>query len=167
MFYIKKIVFCFFIICLVNVLFADTTLAIYIPQSKEIINQNIFPGKWNMKTIVTDSKCPYVLIGSTTESHLEIKSYNNATANMYSGLWKGGKWESSKSVIKLLNEKEAITERSTEMKTNDNTHWRAILIDHLYFDENDIIHSESIVTQYKNGIPVGKYKTFSILTKAE
>lgn len=163
----KKIIFIFSILCLTDGLFITDSRAIYIPKQKEIINQGEFVGSWNMQTIVTDSKCPYVLVGSTTESNLEIKPVQKRNSNIFSGLWNGGKWKISKATIKLLNEREAITERYTEMNTNDNIKWKATLIDHLYLEETNIIHSESIVTQYKNGTPVGNYKTFSILTKIE
>ena len=85
----------------------------------------------------------------------------------FKALWKGGKWSTSSGTIKLLNEKEAITERVTEFKTNDKNNWKAILIDHLKLDENNTMHSESIVIQYKNGSSVGEYKTISILTKTD
>ena len=82
-------------------------------------------------------------------------------------MWRGGDWKKSIGVLKLLNEEEAITERITKIKTNRHEEWEAVLIDHLNLDENDIIHTESIVIQYKNGEIVGEYKTYSILTRAE
>lgn len=145
------------------------SIAIFIPKTNELIFKDKFSGKWLMQTIVTDSECPYIFTGSTTESKLEIKPLfiNKTNNNLFKVRWQGGKWTSSNSVIKLLNEKEGITERVTKLETNDNNNWKAILIDHLYLDEENNMHSESIVTQYKNGIEVGEYKTFSILTKLE
>ncbi len=144
--------------------------AITIPgfSTNNYLQKNKFIGSWNMQTIVTKSKCPYVLVGSTTESKLEIKpnSELRGTKPIFKVFWKGGDWSSSTGTIKLLNEKEAITERITEYKTNDSENWKAVLIDHLKLDENDSIRSESIVIQYKNGISVGEYKTFSILVKS-
>lgn len=144
--------------------------AITIPNSSinNYLQKNKFLGNWNMQTIVTKSKCPYVLVGSTTESKLEIKQNSElrGTKPTFKVLWKGGDWSASTGTIKLLNEKEAITERVTEFKTDKHEKWKAVLIDHLKLDENDSIHSESIVIQYKNGISVGEYKTFSILIKS-
>ena len=132
------------------------------------INQNIF-GNWNIQTIVTKSNCPYILVGTTTESSLEIKSDTKEKDKpaVLKALWKGGRWKKSKTTIKMLNDKEAISERITELRTKDNIRWKAILIDHLEFEENDIMHSESIVIQYKNDTLVGDYKTYSYLTKSE
>lgn len=152
-----------------NVFISANAFIINAPHVKDILNSNHFVGDWEMQTIVTKSKCPYVFAGSTTKSKLKIKNIFIPDIKKYilKGQWMGGKWKKSKSFIKILNEKEAITERITEIKTNDNNEWKAVLIDHLKLDENNIMHSESIVIQYRNGIPVGDYKTFSILTKEE
>ena len=122
-----------------------------------------------MQTIVTSSNCPYILTGTTTESNLEIKTLpiKREGVNFLKALWKGGKWANSSGTIKLLNDREAITERITSFKTNDRNNWKSILIDHLKLTEDNTIHSESIVIQYKNGKFIGEYKTFSILTKSE
>lgn len=145
------------------------SLALYIPKERESFIPNEFFGKWKMQTIVTESGCPYIIVGSTTESNLEIKPTVKTLVKKYllKAFWKGGKWKDSKGFIKILNEKEAITERVTEMKTKDKNTWKAILIDHLHLKDNNQIHSESIVIQYKNNEMVGEYKTFSILTKIE
>ena len=143
--------------------------SINIPKQKEGLSQkNEFLGKWSMQTIVTDSNCPYVFVGSTTESNLEIKPVFSPAGkqSLFKALWEGGKWSKSSGKIKLLSDKEAITERVTEFIANDKNNWKAILIDHLKLNENNTIHSESIVIQYKNGLEVGQYKTFSILTKS-
>lgn len=130
-----------------------------------------FLGKWNMQTIVTKSSCPYVIVGTTTESNLEISQLppeqSNSNSASLKAFWNGGAWTKSNGTIKLLNNKEAVSERVTEFKTKDQDNWKAILIDHLKLTENNTILSESIVIQYKNGINVGEYKTYSILTKAE
>ncbi len=139
-----------------------------LPKQKEILLKSSFIGKWKMKTIVTYSSCPDVLVGSTTESKLEIKpTVNKSKKPFIKALWKGGNWKRSTGTVKVLNEKEAITERITKIKTNRNEEWEAILIDHLNLEENDLIHTESIVIQYKNGSIVGEYKTYSILTRVE
>ncbi len=156
---LKQIKICLLLITIISLLFTSTAKAIIIPREENTFNPKHFLGKWDMQTIVTSSKCPYVLVGSTTESNLEIKDVRI--------LWKGGNWKTSIGKIKFLNSKEAISERVTEMKTNDKNNWKAILIDHLKLDENNIMHLESIVIQYKNGISVGEYKTLSILTKSE
>ncbi|MBI2996646.1 MAG: hypothetical protein HYY52_08105 [Candidatus Melainabacteria bacterium] len=160
----------FVLILLLSFCFLTTNIArgIIILKENNDLTKSGFIGKWNMQTVVTNSKCPYVIVGSTTESQLEIKDViNNSPQNIsLRALWKGGKWTKSQSLIKLLNEKEAVTERVTKFKTNNNNKWKAILIDHLKLDENNIMHSESIVIQYKNDIFVGEYKTYSILTKA-
>lgn len=141
--------------------------AISIPNQKENSFHEDFLGKWEMQSIVTKSNCPYVLVGSTTQSNLEIKPiFSNTNEKFHlKALWKGGRWTESNGEIKILSKTEAITERVTKMKTYDNNNWKAILIDHLKLDENNIMHSDSIVIQYKNGISVGEYKTYSILTK--
>lgn len=164
--------FIFFILIsiLINFSFTYIAQAIVIPQKVEInSSKNKFLGEWNMQTIVTTSSCPYIFVGSTTESKLEIKPESDNTSGKYllKALWKGGKWSKSTGTIKLLNDNEAITERITKFKTNDKNNWKAILIDHLKLDENNTMQSESIVIQYKNGLLVGEYKTFSILTKEE
>ena len=140
--------------------------AIILPLKSEDISNKNFVGKWNIQTIVTDSNCPFVLVGSTTESKLEIKP-GLKTKKSLKALWNGGDWSKSISTIKLLNEREAVTERTTEFETTDKNTWKAVLIDHLKLDEIDMIHSESIVIQYKNGLEVGQYKTYSILTKLD
>ena len=144
---------------------------ITLPFETTNFTQDQFIGKWDIQTIVTKSDCPYVLVGSTTKSNLEIKPklglINKLKIYSLRALWKGGNWTNSTGEIKLLNEKEAITERITELKTKDKNKWKAILIEHLEVAEENIIHSESIVIQYKNGFAVGEYKTFSILTKIE
>ncbi|MBI3589954.1 MAG: hypothetical protein HY094_01080 [Candidatus Melainabacteria bacterium] len=169
---IKKIITLLLIVNLLNFTFTNSTkaLSIVLPkQNQTIFNKNKFSGKWNMQTIVTKSTCPYVFVGSTTKSDLEIKPLLNLNSKKITlkAFWKGGKWSKSRSTIKLLNEKEAITERVTEFITKDKNNWKAILIDHLKLDEDNIMRSESIVIQYKNGLAVGEYKTFSILTKSE
>ena len=144
--------------------------AISIPKEKEINVKSEFYGKWNMQTIVTSSNCPYILTGTTTESNVEIKPAlikKKKGVNLLRVLWKGGKWTDSSGTIKLLSKNEAISERVTNFKTNDNNNWSSILIDHLKLTEENTIHSESIVLQYKNGEFIGEYKTFSILTKSE
>ena len=141
---------------------------IYIPKKTETIKQVQFLGTWRMQTLVTKSNCPYVLTGSATESILEIRQLKiKNKVNKFKAFWSGGKWSSSHSIIKPLNEKEAITERYTELKMHDNNIWKTILIDHFYLEENDLMRLESLATQYKNGNPVGEYKTISILTKLQ
>ena len=145
------------------------THAITIPKEKQVDTKEEFLGKWNMQIIVTSSNCPYILTGTTTESNLEIKPLplKKRGVHFLKALWKGGKWANSTGTLKLLNEKEAISERITSFKTNDRNNWKSILIDHLKLTEDNTIHSESIVLQYKNGKFIGEYKTFSILTKSE
>ncbi len=169
MLYFKKFIILVLLLSLNNLLTLNTAKAINIPKEKTNYTTEDFLGKWNMQTVVTSSNCPYVLVGSTTESDLEIKSSpkNSSSTSILKALWKGGMWSQSIGEVKLLNKREAITERITEFKTNDNNNWKAILIDHLKLDENNIMHSESIVIQYKNGLSVGEYKTYSILTKAD
>ena len=165
----KKLFIYFLIISLSDFLFLDRANAIYLKKPIQNTYKSEFVGKWKMQTIVTDSKCPYILIGSTTESDLEIKPSLKKKLNsfLYKAFWSGGNWKNSAGTIKFLSNKEAVTERLTQMKTRDNNTWKAILVDHLHLEDGGIIHSESIVTQYKNEIPVGEYKTFSILTKAD
>ena len=147
----------------------QATNAINIPVERKIEAKEGFLGKWNMQTIVTSSNCPYILTGTTTESNLEIKPtpIQREGVNFLKALWKGGKWANSSGTIKLLSKNEAISERVTSFKTNDRNNWKSILIDHLKLTEDNTIHSESIVLQYKNGKFIGEYKTFSILTKSE
>jgi len=156
-----------FIFTLVFAINAIPSFALYVSKERENFIPKEFLGKWKMQTIVTESECPYIIVGSTTESNLEIKPTVKTLVKKYllKAFWKGGEWKDSKGFIKILNEKEAITERVTEMKTKDKNIWKAILIDHLHLKDNNQIHSESIVIQYKNNEMVGEYKTFSILTK--
>ena len=166
----KKNIFC--LIVLISYLLAyncQTTEAITIAKEKRVDTKEGFLGKWNMQTIVTSSNCPYILTGTTTESNLEIKpiAIQREGVNFLKALWKGGKWANSSGTIKLLTKNEAISERVTSFKTNDRNNWKSILIDHLQLTEDNTIHSESIVLQYKNGKFIGEYKTFSILTKSE
>ena len=165
---LKKIIFCLtFLISYILTCNCQTTSAINIPIERKVDTKEGFLGKWNMQTIVTSSNCPYILTGTTTESNLEIKPIQREGVNFLKALWKGGKWANSTGTIKLLNGREAISERVTSFKTNDRNKWKSILIDHLKLTEDNIIHSESIVLQYKNGKFIGEYKTFSILTKSE
>ena len=167
---LKKIIFCLTLsISYLLTYNCHTTSAINIPIERKFEAKEEFLGKWNMQTIVTSSNCPYILTGTTTESNLEIKpiSIKRKGVNFLKALWKGGKWAKSTGTIKLLNEREAISERVTSFKTNDNNKWKSILIDHLQLTEDNIIHSESIVLQYRNEKFIGEYKTFSILTKSE
>lgn len=166
----KKIFLC--LTLLISYIFTcncQTTNAISIPIERRIDTKEGFLGKWNMQTIVTSSNCPYILTGTTTESNLEIQSTSiqREGVNFLRAMWKGGKWANSTGTIKLLSDKEAISERVTSFKTNDRNNWKSILIDHLKLTEDNTIHSESIVLQYKNGKFIGEYKTFSILTKSE
>ena len=166
---VKKIVCIILLLYLSGIFTFNISYALTIPRERNFSVANNFIGKWNMQTIVTKSNCPYVFVGTTTKSNLEIKpTLRNKLKNyVLKALWKGGKWKTSTGLIKLLTDKEGITERVTEFKTTDKNKWKAILIDHLQIDENNTIHLESIVIQYKNGIAVGDYKTFSILTKNE
>ena len=141
-------------------------LAITIPNKKHVSIESNFIGIWEMQTIVTSSDCPSVFVGSITESKLEIRPHLSKKSNQISlkAKWHGGSWTNTYSDVKLLNDKEGITERITKL-VDDNTEWKALLIDHLKLDEKDRIESESIVIQYKNGQVIGEYKTLSILTK--
>lgn len=163
---LSKNLFLFFFILILNIL---PSYGLYVPKDQGNLIPQDFLGKWKMQTIVTESQCPYIIVGSTTESNLEIKTVIKKLINSYllKALWRGGRWENSNSFIKILNEKEAVTERVTEMKTKDKIKWKAVLIDHLRLRDDKHIHSESIVIQYKNDEIVGEYKTFSILTKIE
>ena len=154
--------------CLITYLFIPAH-ALSIPEEKNLDVKNKFYGKWYMQTIVTSSNCPYILTGTTTESNLAIKPsfIKKHRRNFLKAFWKGGTWTNSSGTIKLLSENEAISERVTSFKTNDRNNWKSILIDHLKLTEDNTIHSESIVLQYKNGKFIGEYKTFSILTKSE
>lgn len=163
---IRKLVVLFLIVCSI----IPQANAITLPRANNNnhLQSNKFIGKWDIQTIVTKSECPFILVGSTTESNLEIEPVFDlrGTKPTFNALWKGGNWTNSTSTIKLLNEKEAITERVTELTTSSSEKWKAVLIDHLKIQDNNSIHSESIVIQYKNGTIVGKYKTYSILTKS-
>ena len=166
----KKISFCLiFLISYLLTYNCQVTNSITIPEEKRLDVKKEFVGKWDMQTIVTSSNCPYILTGTTTESNLEIKPapIQREGVNFLKALWKGGKWANSSGTIKLLSEREGISERVTTFKTNDRNNWKSILIDHLKLTEDNIIQSESIVLQYKNGKFIGEYKTFSILTKSE
>lgn len=146
-------------------------LALYIPKENDASYyvKEKFLGRWDMQTIVTDSNCPFVLKGTTTESNLEIVPIPDSEpgSKILKTSWQGGRWSKSSGTLKILNNNEAVSERITEYTTEDNSSWKAILIDHLRLNENDTIHSESIVIQYKNNTLVGKYKTYSILTKLD
>ncbi len=143
--------------------------ALNVPRTTTTNIEPEFYGKWNMQTIVTSSNCPYILTGTTTESNLEIKPaiIKKKGIRLLKAFWKGGKWTDSTGTIKFLSKNEAISERITRFKTSDRNSWKSILIDHLKLTEDNTIHSESIVLQYKNGKFIGEYKTFSILTKTE
>lgn len=150
-------------ILILSGLFANSAKALYVPTIKDLNITEDFIGKWEMKTIVTESNCPYVIVGSTTESNLIIKKgFENITA-----LWSGGNWSNSEVEVKALTEKEAIAQRETILKGNDNNNWKAFLLDHLFIEDDQNMHSESIVKQYKNGKFVGEYKTYSVLSKVE
>lgn len=163
---IRKLTFLILIAIMTNITCPNISGAITIPKENEQHTEiNKFLGKWNMQTIVIDSSCPFVLVGTTTESNLEIEPLDEKKS--LKAFWEGGNWTSSTGTIKLLNKKEAITERVTEFISNDRNNWKAILIDHLKLSDNDTMQSESIVIQYKNGLAVGEYRTISILTKAD
>jgi hypothetical protein len=156
-----------FILLLIAVSMPANASILALPQEKNISIKSSFTGKWKMKTIVTSSSCPDILVGSTTESKLIIGPAIKGPSNHIKALWKGGDWKQSNGVLKLLNDKEAITERITKIKTKKHEEWEAVLIDHLNLDEKNTIHTESIVIQYKNGEIVGEYKTYSILTRVK
>lgn len=143
------------------------TKAISLPTSSETSNYKRFIGHWSMQTIVVSSNCPFIIPGTTTESTLEIKSQEstNSTRKIIRTIWEGGKWSATNGELKLLNNKEAITERVTNIKTKDKNLWKSILIDHLKYIDKDEIELESIVLQYKNRKFIGEYRTHSILTK--
>lgn len=163
---IRKLIFLILIAITINITCSNISGAITIPKENEQhTGINKFLGKWTMQTIVIDSSCPFVLVGTTTESNLEIEPLDEKKS--LKAFWEGGNWTSSTGTIKLLNKKEAITERVTEFISNDSNNWKAILIDHLKLSDNDTMQSESIVIQYKNGLAVGEYRTISILTKAD
>lgn len=165
----KKVNYCLLLLISLIYFELSTAHAITLPKERNTRIESRFIGKWKMKTIVTYSSCPDVLVGSTTESKLEIKPQLNPNVekSTIKAFWKGGKWKKSIGTVKLLNEKEAITERITKIKTSNNESWEAVLIDHLNMEEKDLIHTESIVIQYRNGNIVGEYKTYSILTRLE
>jgi hypothetical protein len=148
----------------------NQVLALNIPKEKNTSYyvKEKFLGRWDMQTIVTDSNCPFVLKGTTTESNLEIVPIpgSESEPNILKTSWQGGSWSKSFGTLKILNNNEAIAERVTEFVSKDNNNWKAILVDHLRLSDNDTIQSESIVIQYKNNALVGKYKTYSILTKS-
>lgn len=136
--------------------------AIHLPEFNEYKGSNEFIGNWKIKSVVTESNCPYVIVGSTTKSEIKIrKDLEKMTAT-----WEGGNWTNSRTYLKALSQNEIITERVTEMKGKGNTKWAAILVEHIYIDGNGEVHSESYVKQYKNDKFVGDYKTYSILLKA-
>lgn len=135
---------------------------IYIPNHEISDGNSYFVGKWNIKTIVTESTCPYVIVGTTTSSKLEIIKETTALTS----IWNGGNWSPSVSEIQALSNKELLINRKTKITTN-NERWEAVLVDHIFPSGDDYLKSESIVKQYKNGSFVGEYKTFSILTRNE
>lgn len=153
------------ILIAINSFFTVTAKAIYIPRQNNNIEQNEFIGTWKIKSIVTESSCPYVIVGSTTQSKLKIELDENKNLK---ALWEGGNWTNSDGQIKILSINEILSERITFLNSNNNS-WKAILTDHLYLNDNEnhIMHSETHVKQYKNGEFVGNYKTHSTLTKAE
>ena len=153
------------LISILSILLLGKVEAITIPQDKGFKNIEAFIGQWEMKTIVTSSNCSEVIIGSTTESKLIIKKKNHN--NILEAIWQGGIWSSSSSTLKPLTNKEALTQRVTNLKLNDDNEWKAELIDHLFQEDESTIYSESLVKQYKNDILIGEYKTFSVLKKAE
>ena len=142
----------------------NAAIGITIPKEEIKLLKTGFEGSWLMQTIVTKSSCPYIPVGSTTKSKLEIRPYINSN-KFLKALWKGGEWKQSKGIVRLLNSHEAITERVTEIRLDDKNNWKAVLIDHLKLDEENKMYSESIVIQYKNDNIVGEYSTYSILKK--
>lgn len=161
----SKLLYLFITISLIFSLNIPQGKCIVLPKQELKINISSFIGKWEVKTIVTESNCKEIIIGSTTESELVIKK---APINdILHFIWDGGLWSKSNGILKILTNKEAISERVTELNIDKKNKWKAELIDHLYLtDEENIIHSESIVRQYKNNELIGEYKTFSILKKS-
>ena len=153
------------LISMLSALLLSRVEAITLPKEKGLKNIEAFIGQWEMKTVVTSSNCSEIIIGSTTESKLTIKKKNRN--NALEAIWQGGIWTNSSGTLKPLTEKEALTQRITELKLNDDNEWKAELIDHLFQEDESTIYSESLVKQYKNDILIGEYKTFSILKKAE
>lgn len=160
----KPITFIFIFLFFTTVLPSGASL-LNLPTNRRVVTTGGFLGKWKMRTIVVSSSCPDILVGSTTESRLEFKP--TTQPNNIKALWKGGDWKRSIGMLKLLNSSEAITERITKIKTKRNEEWQAVLIDHLNLEDDDKIHTESIVIQYKNGQVVGEYTTVSVLTRTD
>ena len=65
-------------------------IGITIPKEEIKLLKTGFEGNWLMQTIVTKSSCPYIPVGSTTKSKLEIRPYINSN-KFLKALWKGGK----------------------------------------------------------------------------
>lgn len=163
----KYLIYSFWSICTIFIIQEASASPLFVPKiTKEVNISHVLVGEWDIQTIVTKSSCPYIFVGTTTKSQLEIKFAPLKTKKgILKAFWKGGKWKESKGVIELLNNSEAITHRVTELKTSDKNKWKAILIDHLHLDGNNTMYLDSIVIQYRNGTAVGEYKTHSILTK--
>ena len=161
---LKKVIFISIIIIVQSLIITESTEALYITNKSAFPNTNDFVGKWKMQSIVTSSNCPYIIVGSTTESNLEIRK---SPQNILNAIWRGGNWKDSITTLQVLSNKEAVTKRVTEINIEDMNIWKTILIDHLWVEEEDTIHSESIARQFKNDKLVGEYKTFSILVKVE
>ena len=140
------------------------TKAIYLHTGSKTVDSNKFLGNWYMQTVVVSSSCPFIIPGTTTESTLQIKSLKSINKTIKT-IWSGGKWTKTNGKLKLLNDKEAVTERVTNIKTKDKNLWKSILIDHLKYVDKDKIELDSIVLQYKNYKFIGEYRTHSILTK--
>lgn len=162
---IKKIYLSILIVLIAMFLLNINANAIIVPKINDLKTTDSFIGKWKMRTIVTNSTCPEIIIGSTTESELAIEKLPNT--NKLIAIWDGGIWSSSAGVIKPLSSSEALTERNTELNLDQSNNWKAILIDHMTLKEQNKIHTESLVKQYKNDIQIGEYKTFSILNRIE
>ena len=153
----------FCIILAIMGIFAHESSALYVIDTNKTHELNsYFEGNWNVKTIVTHSSCPYIIVGSTTISKIEIKK----DLNRYKGYWSGGNWSKSEFRIDQLSETEAISERVTKNSV-ENTVWEAVLTDHLSLGDDNKIRSESIANQFKNGKYVGEYKTYSVLSKVK
>jgi hypothetical protein len=124
-----------------------------------------YVGTWHCVTTVTDSALQLVAPGTVTECDIEFKRNPQGKVAVH---WTQPGWTEAQSSVSCFTTTEARLDRTAYYWADGaGGAWAARSQDNFTITSEKVMISNSSVDQYLDGLYLGRYRTSSVLTKAD